>query len=116
MVELHYGHLIPSDDEINVGVYRRDGKEPTAVPEAAEHLQLSWELLKDLVWKMPMREAAREVPGVHSEGETLQEAKENLMDAFHTLLAYMPTGWRKRLKTQMCPNPPVVKPSWSLEA
>ena len=30
----------------------------------------------------------KEIPGVHSEGETLKEAKENLMDAFHTLLAY----------------------------
>lgn len=61
MVELHYGHLIPSDAEINVGVNRKNGQEPAPVPEAAKHLQLSWEQLKDLVWKMPMREAAREV-------------------------------------------------------
>ncbi len=30
----------------------------------------------------------KEIPGVHSEGENLAKAQENLMDAFHTLLAY----------------------------
>ncbi len=30
----------------------------------------------------------KEIPGVHSEGETIEEAQENLMDALHTLLAY----------------------------
>lgn len=58
---LHYGHLIPSDDEINVGINRRNGQEPAPVPEVAEHLQLSWEQLRNLVWRMPMREAVKEI-------------------------------------------------------
>jgi hypothetical protein len=34
---------------------------PAPVPEVAEHLQLSWEQLRNLVWRMPMREAAKEI-------------------------------------------------------
>lgn len=30
----------------------------------------------------------KEIPGVHSEGETLQEARLNLMDALSTLFSY----------------------------
>jgi predicted RNase H-like HicB family nuclease len=30
----------------------------------------------------------KEIPGVHSEGDNLEEAQANLMDALHTLLAY----------------------------
>jgi hypothetical protein len=60
MVELHYGHLIKSDSEVNVGVGRRDGQEPTPVPEVAKHLQLSWDALRESVWQMPMREAAKQ--------------------------------------------------------
>jgi predicted RNase H-like HicB family nuclease len=30
----------------------------------------------------------KEIPGIHSEGETIEEAQGNLMDALHTLSAY----------------------------
>jgi predicted RNase H-like HicB family nuclease len=30
----------------------------------------------------------KEIPGVHSEGETLEEAQTNLMDALHQVMAY----------------------------
>jgi predicted RNase H-like HicB family nuclease len=30
----------------------------------------------------------KEIPGVHSEGESIEEAQGNLMDAFRELLAY----------------------------
>ena len=30
----------------------------------------------------------KELPGVHSEGETIEDAQINLVDAFHQLLAY----------------------------
>jgi hypothetical protein len=34
---------------------------PAPVPEVAEHLQLSWEQLRNIVWRMPMREAVKEI-------------------------------------------------------
>jgi hypothetical protein len=61
MVELHYGFLIPSDSQIEIGIARRNGQEPAPVPEAEAHLQLSWEQIRKLVWSKPMFEAAREV-------------------------------------------------------
>jgi hypothetical protein len=42
MVEKHCGHLIPSDDEINVGVTRKNGEEPPPLPSEEPHLALNW--------------------------------------------------------------------------
>ncbi len=62
MVEKHYGHLIPSDDEINVGAERLNGSSP-APPIRGEspHLALSCEELHALVWSKPLLHAAREL-------------------------------------------------------
>lgn len=61
MVEQVYGHLIPADTDVNVGVARRNGQEPATLPEHATHLRLSWEQLSALVWQKPLCEAAREL-------------------------------------------------------
>jgi hypothetical protein len=48
MVEKHCGHLIPSDDEINVGVTRKNGEEPPPLPSEEPHLALNCEKLHTL--------------------------------------------------------------------
>jgi integrase len=65
--EKHYGHLIPCDAEIEVGIERTT---PAPVVEAAEersHRQLTWEELCELVWSMPMTRAACQV-GISDNG------------------------------------------------
>jgi integrase len=61
MVEKVYGHLIPNDSDVNAGVSRKNGQEPSPLPEQPAHRQLSWEQLNSLVWRKPMREAAKEL-------------------------------------------------------
>jgi integrase len=59
--EEHYGHLIPCDDQIEIGIERRNPAPEVAPPPQAPHRQLTWEELRELVWSMPMTKAAREV-------------------------------------------------------
>jgi hypothetical protein len=59
IAELHYGHLVPSDDEIEIGIERRKPAPEVSMPELPAHRQLTWEELHALVWSMPMTRAAR---------------------------------------------------------
>jgi hypothetical protein len=61
MVEKYCGHLIPSDDEINVGVTRKNREEPPPLPSEEPHLALNCEKLHALVWANPLLHAAREL-------------------------------------------------------
>jgi integrase len=59
--EKHYGHLIPCDDQIEIGIERRTPAPEVEAPAEAPHRQLTWEELRELVWSMPMTKAARKV-------------------------------------------------------
>jgi integrase len=59
--EAHYSFLVPSDDEINIGLERTSPAPEVQVPEERPHRQLTWEELHELVWSMPMTRAARQV-------------------------------------------------------
>jgi hypothetical protein len=59
--EGHYGHLIPCDDEIEIGIERRTPAPEVEPLAEAPHRQLTWEELRELVWSMPMTKAARDV-------------------------------------------------------
>jgi integrase len=67
IAELHYGHLVPSDTEVERGLERKTPAPEVAAPEPLPHLQLTWEELRELVWKMPMTRAARTV-GLSDQG------------------------------------------------
>jgi integrase len=67
IAERHYGHLIPADDEINVGLERREPAPVVAAPEVQPHRQLTWEELHELVWSKPLTRGAREV-GISDQG------------------------------------------------
>jgi Phage integrase family len=59
IAELHYGHLVPSDTEIERGLERKAPAPEVTEPELRSHLQQTWEETKELVWSMPMIRAAR---------------------------------------------------------
>jgi hypothetical protein len=61
MVEKHYGHLIPSDDEINVGAERKNGSSPNTLLAEGPHLALRCEELHALVWSKRLIHAARKL-------------------------------------------------------
>jgi integrase len=61
IAELHYGHLVPSDDEIEVGIERRAPAPQVEAPELPAHRQLTWEELHALVWEKPLTRAARDL-------------------------------------------------------
>ncbi len=61
MVEKHCGNLILSDDEINVGVTRKNGEEPPPLPSEEPHLALNCAKLHALLWANPLLHAAREL-------------------------------------------------------
>jgi integrase len=59
IAERHYGHLVPADDEINIGLERRAPAPEVAAIEIPAHRQLTWEEVRELVWSKPLTRAAR---------------------------------------------------------
>ncbi len=54
-------HLVPADDEIEIGVERNDAGAGVTCRRERPHRELTWEELHKLVWSMPMTRAARQV-------------------------------------------------------